>query len=190
MVRDCIANDRQFGVVLIRSGFEVGGQSDPYLVGTVVRILNADTYDDGAMDLTVWGERRFRIRELDDSRAYLTGYVEPVVEMEIEPESHAAEVIGRVREETETLIRRYYDGHDYNIQVRFPPDPVALSFAVANLLPMENLQKQHLLETTDTVERCEDLLPLLEHQILEYQPGQTRLARIDLSQYQDLIHPN
>src|SRR5688500_15065586 len=65
MVKDCLAYDMPFGIVLIRSGSEVGGAAEPYLVGTAVRIIKVHTYDDGSMDVQVRGERRFRIRRLD-----------------------------------------------------------------------------------------------------------------------------
>ncbi|HVL39075.1 MAG TPA: LON peptidase substrate-binding domain-containing protein, partial [Fimbriimonadaceae bacterium] len=39
LVRNCIEFDRPFGIVLIRNGDEVGGQAEPYMVGTAVRIV-------------------------------------------------------------------------------------------------------------------------------------------------------
>src|SRR5947207_994253 len=67
MVRNCLEFDRPFGIVLIRSGGETG-HADPYMVGTAVRITGVRNYDDGRMDIEVQGERRFRIRELDESQ--------------------------------------------------------------------------------------------------------------------------
>ena len=54
MVRTCLEFDRPFGIVLIRSESETG-QADPYMVGTVVRILRVYNYDDGRMDIDVTG---------------------------------------------------------------------------------------------------------------------------------------
>jgi hypothetical protein len=59
---------------------------------------------------------------------------------------------------------------DVQVEVRFPDDIVALSFAIANTLPIENIDKQRLLEQTDTVERFAELLPMLQTQILEAEP--------------------
>lgn len=189
MVRTCLEFDRPFGIVLIRSGSEVG-ESDPYLVGTAVRILQVHTWDDGRMDIQVQGERRFRIREMDDSRAYPVGYVEPVVEHEIPlaDQIRAEQLLVQAREEFEVLVQRYFARQDFSVQVVFPTDPVALSFTIANLLPMENLEKQRLLETTDTLERVEDLLPILQNQILEFrQPAYYRIGSEDLREW---ITPN
>ncbi len=188
MVRSCLEFDRPFGIVLIRTGSEVSKHIDPYMVGTAVRIVQVHTYDDGRMDIQVQGERRFRIRELDESHSYLVGKVEPVVEHEIEESDRAAELLTRAREEFEVLIQRLFARQEFSVQVVFPTDPVALSFTIANLLQMENLEKQRLLETTDTLERVEDLLPILETQILESrQPNYYRLTGNDLKEW---ITPN
>ncbi len=187
MVRLCLQDDRPFGIVLIRSGNEVG-MADPYLVGTVVRIVQVDTYEDGRMDIQVQGERRFRIRELDESHPYLVGRVEPVVEHVLEDSMRAEELLTRAREEFEVLIQKLFARQEFEVQVVFPTDPVALSFTIANLLPMENLDKQRLLETTDTLERVEDLLPILEQQSKDVR--QTNLYRIGSDDLREWITPN
>ncbi|CAN5481888.1 LON peptidase substrate-binding domain-containing protein [soil metagenome] len=169
LVRDCLAFDRPFGIVLIRDGQEVGGQAEPYMVGTVARIQKVHTFDDGRMEIQVLGERRFRIREFDESKSYLTGLVEPLVEHGIESDEEAEGVLNIARVEFESYIQRNFSRQDFAVQVVFPSDPVTLSFTIANFLHMENLEKQRLLETTDTMERMQDLLPILERQILEFE---------------------
>jgi Lon protease-like protein len=186
MVQVCLKEDRPFGVVLIRTGSE-SSTAEPYLVGTAVRIVGMHTYDDGRMDIHVRGERRFRIRKLDDSHSFLTGFVEPVVEAEIDEDSETPELLARAKDEVEALIHRMFAHREFDVQVVFPPDPVALSFAIANLLPMENIDKQHLLETTDTLERVNTLLPILENQILEVKPSFFRIGSQELAEW---ITPN
>ena len=183
-----MAFDRPFGVVLIRSGSEIGELADPYLVGTAVRIVSVQTFDDGGMDIQVQGERRFRIRELDESGSYLIGKVEPVVEHPMEGSDRADDLMVQARAAFETLIQRLFSRQEISVQVVFPTDPVVLSFTIANLLPMENLDKQKLLETTDTLERVEDLLPILNHQIAEAkQPSYYPINSDDLREW---ITPN
>lgn len=166
MVRTCVEFDRPFGIVLIRNGSETG-EADPYMVGTVVRILRVYNYDDGRMDIDVQGERRFRIRRLDETASYLVGHVEPVIEHEIEDSPRANDVVSEAKEEFENLMRKFFSRQEFNVQVVFPPDPVALSFTIANLLHMDNLDKQRLLETTDTIDRFKELIPILRTQNLE-----------------------
>ncbi|MDX2066414.1 MAG: LON peptidase substrate-binding domain-containing protein [Fimbriimonadaceae bacterium] len=188
MVRMCIQDDRPFGIVLIRSGSELDDYADPYMVGTAVRIMDVHTYDDGRMDIYVRGERRFRIRRLDDSKSYLVGFVEPVYEHDIADSLRAEQLMLEARAEFEILVQRLFERQEFAVKVVFPPDPVTLSFTIANLLSMENVQKQRLLETTDTLERVEELLPILRAQIQEtHEPSYYRLGTNDMREW---ISPN
>lgn len=186
MIQKCMDEDLPFGVVLIRNGSE-RGHADPYLVGTAARIVNLNTYEDGRMDIHVRGERRFRIRDVDESNPYLMGLVEPVIELEIDAQTETCDLLARAKSEVDALIHRMFERREYDVQVRFPQDPVALSFAIANILPMENLEKQRLLETTDTLERVSSLLPILENQILEVRKPFYRIGSQELSEW---ITPN
>jgi Lon protease-like protein len=167
MIHDCLRMDGPFGIALIRDG-EENGPADPYLVGTVARITKVETYEDGRMDVEVVGERRFRVREFDESKPYLLGRVEPV-------EEHLAAdpldpVVLEARDTFQALVQRYFERQRFDVQVVFPPDPRALSFTIANLLPFDDLVKQRLLEITDTLDRFEELLPYLRAALREMQP--------------------
>jgi uncharacterized protein len=62
MTRDCLAGDREFGVVLIERGNEVGGGDLRTDIGTVARIIEAAELDDGRWVLATVGVRRLRVR--------------------------------------------------------------------------------------------------------------------------------
>ncbi|HVT10825.1 MAG TPA: LON peptidase substrate-binding domain-containing protein [Fimbriimonadaceae bacterium] len=187
MVRTCLEFDLPFGIVLIRSGSETG-YADPYLVGTAVRINRVHHYDDGSMGIEVHGERRFRIRELDETRSYLIGHVEPVIEHEIEDSPRANQLLSQAREEFENLMKKFLARQEFNVQVVFPTDPVVLSFTIANLLNIDNLEKQRLLETTDTLERVQELIPILQMQNIE--ATTSSLYQISSKDLQEWVHVN
>jgi len=167
LMRECMNNDRPFGIVLVRSGSDSAGSAEPYMVGTAVRIVQVHTYEDGRLDVQVQGERRFRIRRIDDSKPYLVGMVEPVVELEVEETDQAQTVINQARQSFQNYVEVLFSKHELNVQVRFPSDPVALSFTIANFLTIENIEKQRLLELTDTVERLQGLSPILDRTLAE-----------------------
>ena len=187
MVHECLRTDGPFGVALIRDGEETDGQAEPYLVGTVARITNVETYDDGRMDITVQGERRFRVREFDDSHPYLLGRVQSVEEHG-DPDPHDPVVV-EARDTFEALVQRYFERQSFSVQVAFPPDPRMLSFTIANLLPVDDLVKQRLLEITDTIDRLEEILPYLRAALFDMTPGLLRggayspLAAKDLDEW-------
>lgn len=168
MVTECADQDRPFGVVLIRSvAEEAGDHPQPYMVGTAVRILGIDRFEDGSMNVRVQGERRFRIRRLDETGPFLVGHVEPVVEVEV-PDCPRADALAlRAREDFGNWVQMQIARKGLTVQIRFPEDYTALSFAIANFLPISNLEKQQLLEQVDTVERVATLIPLLEQQMVE-----------------------
>src|SRR3954447_12098654 len=67
LTEHCLAGEREFGVVLIERGSEVGGGDVRSPVGTVARILEAVQFDDGRWALGVVGTRRVRVTAwLDD----------------------------------------------------------------------------------------------------------------------------
>jgi Lon protease-like protein len=189
MINHCVQYDMPFGIVLIRSGVEVGGSAEPYMVGTAVRVQHVNTYDDGRMDVNVRGERRFRVRKLDESQPYLVGFVEPVFEREVEEDPRTESLVMDVRESFRILIEGVFGRPDYNIQILFPADPTALSFVVANFLTLENLEKQRLLETTDTMERLAELKPLIERQIIEAKAPQ-KYFKLTRQHLEEWIFPN
>lgn len=197
MVRECVEYDRPFGIVLLKTGSEIGDpNAEPYLVGTAVRIRHIHTYDDGRMDLHVQGERRFRIRRLDESRPYLTGLVEPVLERDTETSPRSDALVFKAQECFQILVEGLLARPGFNVQIVYPSDPVALSFTIANLLPIENLEKQRLLETTDTMERLASLIPILERQLNEIDELRGQMIdpsvpyRLTMSDLEEWIHPN
>lgn len=187
MVHECLRTDGPFGIALIRHGEETG-TAEPYLVGTVARITKVETYEDGRMDIEVLGERRFRIRKIDEeTHPYLLGHVETV-------EEHGApdpfdDTVLEARETFVALVKRYFERQRFDVQVVFPPDPQMLSFTIANLLPVDDLVKQRLLEISDTLDRLEEMLPYLRAALQEAQPIDAKghsfvpLATNDLSEW-------
>lgn len=189
MVRYCTQNDIGFGVVLIREGEETG-QSDPYMVGTAVRIAKVQTYDDGQMDVRIVGQRRFRIRRLDEeSKPYIVGYVEPVIEAEIEGLPTVESLSRLIKKSVQEYIQSEFLRADVKVQhINLPSEPVALSFVVANMLKIENIDKQRLLETTDTLSRLSELVPILEQHIVDIQIEGQCLATPEM--FAEWVTPN
>jgi len=63
MVRDCMKNNAPFGVVLIKSGQEVGAAAEPENIGCLAHITDWDMQELGVMMLRTRGGERFRILE-------------------------------------------------------------------------------------------------------------------------------
>lgn len=61
LVQDCLAGSREFGVVLIDRGSEVGGDDARTDIGTVAHIAEASELPDGRWAVVAVGVRRLRV---------------------------------------------------------------------------------------------------------------------------------
>ena len=76
LIRRSIEHSRPFGIVLIRSGNEVGPGAEPYAVGTEAKIVAESPLPDGRSYIVTRGERRFAVEGLiADAEPYLVGRV-------------------------------------------------------------------------------------------------------------------
>ena len=76
LVKDCLAEDGQFGVVLIERGQEVGGGDARFGVGTVARIMQTAELPDGRWLVDAVGTVRFRVTEWLPEEPYPLAMVE------------------------------------------------------------------------------------------------------------------
>ncbi len=147
MIDRCVEQRAPFGVVLIRSGEEVGAPAEPHDVGTIARITKLERLEDGRINLVALGERRFRIDRLDRSEPYLTG---EIVLLNSE-NRHAPETEGESRK-----VATLY-GEQFRLvlsvtgqwvrSLSLPGDPDALADFVAAGIEATPETKQELLET-------------------------------------------
>ena len=162
MVQRCVDSDSLFGVVLIKSGAEVGEPAEPHSVGTVAEIIDVQKLDDGRMLLKTRGHSRFSIVELSQDIPYLEGQVEALAEDT--GEEIPAELLESIREATVRQVRLLLGLRGGWVrQARIPEDPTALSYFIARLLQVDVAQKQALLEST-TSERLEFEREMLDEQ--------------------------
>ncbi len=80
MLRDCMAADRRFGIVLIKSGTDTSKSVETFAIGTSVLITEIGAPRRGAIPISVSGEQRFKIVEENRVRPYLTAEVELIEE--------------------------------------------------------------------------------------------------------------
>lgn len=146
MIQRCLEGDRTFGVCLINSGVEVGGDADPFPIGTTCEIRAVEPLEDGRMHLVTLGVERFRIRRLIREAPYLEAEVEPIPDDE---PAELGDLPDAVRDATEQYIRHALQqqgesSHGFDL----PEDPVALSHLLGYVLPAEPRVRQELLESS------------------------------------------
>jgi Lon protease-like protein len=144
LVHDCLESDRALGIVLIRSGSEVGGPATPFEVGTLARIIRTDPLQDGKINLAVLGERRFHIRSLVEGQPYLVGEVELWDEGATDPSLGLVEQVRRQFAEYVGTLRQLAQRPSGMVQM--PDGALELSYAVAASLQIPPQEQQALLE--------------------------------------------
>jgi len=158
LVQHCLESDRTLGIVLIRSGSEVGAPATPFEVGTLARIIRTDAQQDGKINLAVLGERRFRIRSLVEGESYLVGDVELLADGEASVSSDLIERLRRQFSEYVGTLRQL--AHRPAGTVQMPDGILELSYAVASSLQIPRQEQQSLLEVpvADRLEREHEVL--------------------------------
>ena len=76
MMEHCLDGDSKFGVVLIKSGSEVGEPAVPHQTGTLAQIVQVNRVRGDRMFISVTGRQRFTIREITQRRPYIVAEVE------------------------------------------------------------------------------------------------------------------
>jgi Lon protease-like protein len=165
LVRHCLDGDREFGVVLIERGSEVGGGEVRTDVGCVARIVEAVEMDDGRWALGALGTERVRVAQwLPD---------DPFPRAEVEPwddEGPGGDPLeGRYVEAVGTLRRVL--GLRAELGDGGPPatselsdDPVLGSYQVAALAPMGPLDHQRALAAPGPLARLDLLVDWLDEE--------------------------
>ncbi|MEE9247956.1 MAG: LON peptidase substrate-binding domain-containing protein [Dehalococcoidia bacterium] len=169
MMKDCLEGDRSFGVVLIKSGKEVGGPALPFDVGTRARIVDVIPRGEGRMSLTAVGNEVFRILEMTRQTPYVIGQVE-YLERKRSISEEASGLAARVRSYCQTyasLLSALMG--DESKELKLEDDPEKLSYMVASTLRTGMRRKQGLLETPSTVDRLKEELQILQEENLTLQ---------------------
>jgi uncharacterized protein len=166
MVRQVLDGDREFGVVLIERGSEVGGGDTRFDVATVARVVQAADLPDGRYALATVGIRRVRVRRwlADDPypRAEIVAFDDPpATAADASRRERAVDALARVTE----LARRI------DPRIAEPPeldrDPVRASYEAAAIAPVGPLDAQQLLAAPDAAARLDLLAALLEERVVE-----------------------
>ena len=145
LINECAREQKPFGVVLIKSGAEMGASAEPHDIGTTARITSVQRIAEGRLNIETIGQDRFRIIELLHDKPYLSAIVENYP-MNDSDSINAGLAANRLR----PLVTRYmtmlakaantsFDKH------RLPNDPLALAYLAAIVVQVPLMIKQNLL---------------------------------------------
>jgi Lon protease-like protein len=176
MIGACQVTDQLFGVLLIRSGTEVGAPALPERVGCTARMLRVDRLPDGQMMILTIGEQRFRLQGA--ARATSEGYLVGEVQLLADTPAGAiaADLVTNVAAEFsryEAALLEMSGRQPSAAPPELPADPLRLSYRVAATLHIHPRERQQLLEMDDLAARLQQELTLLKR---ENRPAQSSIG--------------
>ncbi|MBN1120099.1 MAG: LON peptidase substrate-binding domain-containing protein [Anaerolineae bacterium] len=149
MIGRCVAENKPFGVTLIREGREVGGPATPFDVGTTAYVTHYERLDDGRMNIQAVGYQRFRIHNLLQEKPYLEAMVEDFpIEGIDQPgvDTLVAQLRPMLSEYLAVLASASDVEETFN---EIPDDGMALAYFLSILVPFPMKDKQKILEASD-----------------------------------------
>jgi Lon protease-like protein len=161
LVRDCLAGERELGVVLIERGSEVGGGDVRSDVGTVAHLARADELPDGRWALVTVGARRIRVERWLPDDPYPVADVADWPDPAPGPgyEAQAAAVVSALRR----VLALASEAGDATVPatIELSEDPVLAVLQAAAVAPIGPLDGQRLLAAATPEERATLLEALL-----------------------------
>ena len=158
LVRECTRHDSGFGVCLIARGQEVGPPALPAAVGTVARITDLHGGAGGLLTILVEGAERFTVKR---SRARHDGLLRGnVLLWAVEPQQEVPVEFALLQSVAERLVETMAP-HWRNAPRIDYEDAGWLGFRLAELLPLDVTEQQHLLELVDPIQRLAELRDIL-----------------------------
>jgi len=145
MIHECVAGNREFGVLMANATSEAEGLVIAQSVGTAARITHVEKLEDGRMDIVTTGTDRFRVLQLLRQKPYLIGRVE-----RFPFESADSPSVKELAPQVATLLAQYLrlagEVMGQIIQVgTMPRDASGLACTIATSLQVSSREKQKLL---------------------------------------------
>lgn len=168
MVKDCVRDQTEFVVCLIKDGSEVGTAKHSS-IGTACQIIDWETLPDGLLGITAQGQRRVEIKNTHaQSNQLLVGDIEYISEFEDESLPAKFDEWAHL---ISVIIKEL--GKPFNEQTQELASAHWVSARLTEFLPFELEQKQRILEIDHPLVRLEHLQDVLKD--IEYYYSQGNL---------------
>ncbi len=178
MIKECLAGDQMFGVVLAKNNQAqapnvVGLYTDDlYRVGTTARITALEHLDNGDINLITVGQERFTIKGIKASQDdFLIGQVDPFPMPNNEDPLKIKGMFQKLRPMVKKYINYLADASGEDLSdAKLPTDPIALAYLAGTAVQGPLPDKQKLLSAESLSILMSKTVSVLdrENQILAY----------------------
>ena len=168
LVRECLSDAREFGVVLIAAGREVGGEDRRYDVGAMAHIVDCQDFGDGLYHLVCEIRERIRVT------AWLEDDPYPRADVERWPDEPGAVVTGDHIGEVEDRLMELFERIAASQEASLPPRQDLLGepepgddagkrlYALAARIPMGQADRYSVLEAPSAAARLDAMREAVE----------------------------
>ncbi len=149
-------------MVLIERGSEVGGGDQRFGVGTTAKIVRVGALDDGRLALVAIGRNRFRVVNWLPEEPYPAATVQEMPEDRPGPATEALLDTARRSYRRALALASELGGDSIDPSPDLPADPIAAAWFLCEAAPIEQLDRQLLLEIERVDERLEALTQFID----------------------------
>jgi Lon protease-like protein len=143
--------EREFGVVLIERGSEVGGGEVRFGVGTVARIASVEIAD-GSIGLLATGAARFEVVRWLHDDPFPRAEVRELADLELDPPAVAALAAAEARVRATLTRATEFVELPWSPDIELSDDPATRIWQVAGIAPLGSLDQLALLRSRTAAE--------------------------------------
>jgi ATP-dependent Lon protease len=169
VIRDLVENGGELvcGALAVRDGYELGERVFRSLYGTgcaaTISEITLDADDEGPLEVTLTGNRRFKVTELDGGGDYLVADVEWLPDdLGEDPLGTATVALERFRKYAGAISEISRPGLHLG---DLPDDPGTLSYLMSAAMKLMTADRQKLLEAEDVTTRLAQLVGLIDTEL-------------------------
>lgn len=162
MVNDVINTDKIIGMALLKPGWEDNYYENPEVFNVVGmgRIVSSETFEDGRINIVLYGLKRVKIVEIIENLPYRLARVDIVNDLHGSDEESLRARIDELISKWNLLIEDTEKSHNIDINTMLPME--SLTDALATLICSNVFEKQVLLEEPNVHKRAEIIIRDLE----------------------------
>jgi Lon protease-like protein len=162
LTQECLDSKDHFGILLLKSGHEVGDDdAQPHTIGTTAEILKVQALDNDRLRVMAIGRDRFRIKTLFHDQPYLSANVDIIPHDEYASVPDA--VLSAIKKVCSTYVQSLMALRGgYLREITLPDNPEDLSYLIALFLEQRYETQQHLLQIESTTDRLIEEIKILE----------------------------
>ncbi len=160
LVADCLRGDREFGVVLIERGSEVGGGDVRTALGTVARIVDVAPLPGGRYALMAVGTRRIRVGAWLPDDPYPRAVAEDWPDDELPVDAARLAAVEQAVRRAAALATELGDA-TVSPASEIDTEPTMASYHLSHLAPLGPADRQALLAAPGPAARVELLAELV-----------------------------